>query len=1392
MMRDEYVSAISPARSGYATFACTVLSVIGLACPGVANGADWEPLDGSVPGSDLRGVWGSGPTDVYAVGGLGKALHYDGSGWSEIGGLGEWKMLAVWGRGPNSVYVSGIYGPNGYPESGMILKYDGDGSWSEEFELPSWETWYSTDFRGGWQGQRVYAVTEHETIYKTDYSGCWWPIFGSGGDHLNGVWGVYGVTVFAVGDNGTLLQEGGSPWPAIDGGTEEDLQSVWGSSPNDVYIVGDAGTALHYDGTDCSPMTSGTTENLNGVWCSGPNDVFAVGDGGVILHYDGVDWSPMTSGTTENLTAVWGSGPSDVFAVGDNGTILHYGYFRLQLDIPRPDLGSVDVQYAIVAAQRQATLTPERKPGGEFSHWEGDVPAGHETDDPLVVVMDQDRTITAVFDELPYGEYYFTLDTIGKGSTDPNTGTTILQEGTEVVLTASTVEGWWFVEWQGDVPPGTETDNPLTVVMDQDRTITALFQSPPPDLEWEALAPGFSGQYGELRDVGGSGPNNVIALGTEATLHFDGSSWTLLTIPSELTHTMLGIQAIWVHSPNDAFIVGYAGAIGRYDGSTWTPMPRGSWDWHRDVWGSEPNDLFVVGYPGRILHYDGSTWTTMLSGSTTLFGVWGSGPNDVFAVGGNYQWIYDEYEYVPPVEIIRHYNGSSWSVMPYDLHHYLNAVWGSGPSDVFAVGNGGSILHYDGASWSAMDSDTDRALNDVWGSGPNDVYAVGYRGTILHYNGSAWSKMNSGVVGTRIDLTGVWGSGPNDVYVVGEDETILHFPRWQVTADASPPGMGSVAIAYGRENHVTLTAQPGGGAGFSHWEGDEPVDDQTDNPLTLGLNGDLAVTAVFEVDPNYAILTVNVQGDGAVDPNGGVYDAGDEVVLTATAADGWHFVEWQGDLTGSINPAPITMDVAKTVTAVFEENPPVLLTVAVQGQGSVDPNGGTYDEGTELTLTATPADGWHFVEWLGDLTGSANPAPVTMDADKTVTAVFQENPPGQHALTVALQGQGSVDPNSGTYDEGTELTLTATAADGWHFVEWLGDLTGSANPVPVTLDADKTITAVFEQDPPIQYTLSTAVQGQGSVDPNGGTYEEGSGLTLTATPADGWHFVQWLGDLTGSANPGSLTMDADKNVTAIFQQNPPGQYALTVTVQGQGSVDPNGGTYDDGTELSLTAAAADGWHFVNWAGDLTGSANPAPVTIDADKTITAVFEQDPPIQYMLSTAIQGQGSVDPNGGTYEEGSGLTLTATPADGWHFVEWLGDLTGSANPGALTMDADKTVTAVFQENPPGQRALTLIVQGEGSVDPNGGTYDEGTELILTATPARGWRFVEWQGDMPGPANPARLRMNADKTITAVFVEDGSDGLGCWAMQGVLALPFVGLLWVMLGRRRRDPNGP
>jgi len=158
-------------------------------------------------------------------------------------------------------------------------------------------------------------------------------------------------------------------------------------------------------------------------------------------------------------------------------------------------------------------------------------------------------------------------------------------------------------------------------------------------------------------------------------------------------------------------------------------------------------------------------WYEMESGTTnTLHGVWGSSATDVFAVG-NYGTIL-------------HYNGSTWSPMSSGTTNTLHGVWGSSATDVFAVGNYGTILHYNGIIWSSMNNISDRVnFEGIWGSSGLDVFAVGSGefleqiGFVFHYNGSNWSDITSG---TNDELHSVWGSTGSDVFAVG-DGGIFHY-----------------------------------------------------------------------------------------------------------------------------------------------------------------------------------------------------------------------------------------------------------------------------------------------------------------------------------------------------------------------------------------------------------------------------------------------------------------------------------------------------------------------------------------------------------------------------------------------------------------------------------------
>jgi uncharacterized repeat protein (TIGR02543 family) len=65
-------------------------------------------------------------------------------------------------------------------------------------------------------------------------------------------------------------------------------------------------------------------------------------------------------------------------------------------------------------------------------------------------------------------------------------------------------------------------------------------------------------------------------------------------------------------------------------------------------------------------------------------------------------------------------------------------------------------------------------------------------------------------------------------------------------------------------------------------------------------------------------------------------------------------------------------------------------TVSPAGGGIISPEGGTYDKGTEIELTAIPSSGYAFDYWSGDVTGTSSTINIVVDSNKSVTAHFKE------------------------------------------------------------------------------------------------------------------------------------------------------------------------------------------------------------------------------------------------------------------------------------------------------------------------------------------------------------------------------------------------------------------
>ncbi len=230
------------------------------------------------------------------------------------------------------------------------------------------------------------------------------------------------------------------------------------------------------------------------------------------------------------------------------------------------------------------------------------------------------------------------------------------------------------------------------------------------------------------------------------------------------------LLSIWGPSPNDVYAVGgprgntpYKALVMHFDGTQWKRLDANNTDTYWWVHGSSATDIWLTGENGRITHWDGASFKDYTSGTTaTIFGAWAASATDAWAVGGT-----PEGGTGAANDVLLHWDGTIWSnsPLPRALGRTYFKVWGTGPDNVYAVGEAGTIWHRTQGVWK-LESDPPVAhgtLLTVHGCGPNDVYAVGSR-DVLRWDGATW---RSEPVQLLNDVNGVSCANSGQVAIVG-------------------------------------------------------------------------------------------------------------------------------------------------------------------------------------------------------------------------------------------------------------------------------------------------------------------------------------------------------------------------------------------------------------------------------------------------------------------------------------------------------------------------------------------------------------------------------------------------------------------------------------------------
>ena len=349
-------------------------------------------------------------------------------------------------------------------------------------------------------------------------------------------------------------------------------------------------------------------------------------------------------------------------------------------------------------------------------------------------------------------------------------------------------------------------------------------------------------------------------------------------------------------------------------------------------------------------------------------------------------------------------------------------------------------------------------------------------------------------------------------------------------------------------------------------------------------------------------------------------------------------------------------------------------TLTVPEGSSLNCNGKLTNNGTIL------ASGGTVTGSLSDNTQVTTPTISVQPTGQTVTA----GNPATFAVTASdvqsYQWQQSTD-NGGNWTDISDATSasytinsTTISMSGYQY----RCVVKSASGVSVISNA-----ATLTVNAPTTYTISADVDpaGAGSVS-GGGSYTEGTSVTLTATNNPGYRFVGWVeGGTTVSTNTNyTFVANSNRSLTAKFEK----VYTVTVNVSGGGTATADKTTAAAGETVTLTATPDSGYRFTGWTSSNGGtfadaSSESTTFTMSAgDVTVTAGFTRisSGPTTYAVTAPDAENGTVRVSPSRASRGTTVTITVTPDEGYE-LESLTVLDSRDNEITLTDKGDGKYT-------------------------------------------------------------------------------------------------------------------
>ena len=566
-----------------------------------------------------------------------------------------------------------------------------------------------------------------------------------------------------------------------------------------------------------------------------------------------------------------------------------------------------------------------------------------------------------------------------------------------------------------------------------------------------------------------------------------------------------------------------------------------------------------------------------------------------------------------------------------------------------------------------------------------------------------------------------------------------------------------------------VTAMPNTNYNFVNWtENGTAVSSSASYTFTVTGNRNLVANFTQNLGTQYTITAnANPTAGGTVSGAGTYYENG-TCTLTATAATGYTFTQWQDGNTD--NPRTITVTGNATYTANFTLNSYEVTASANPAMGGTISGTGTYNHGATATLTATAAEGYTFTNWTKNGVSVSTNATYgfTVTADIDLVANFTINSYSVTATadpaeggTVAFGSKANREDLLYDFEDGwqgwTTFQGNTTSPNSWmhntayptsnnNFSTGYGYNSSNGFMLSesyISGTSSGSGTAVT----PDNYLVSPQVRLGGSVSFYAGARntsycaEKFSVMVSTTDNTNAASFTTvgtWtlsLSEAGYNSTPYTVDLSAYSGMgyVAIRHYDCYDQWFLAVDnvtiVEGVDQSSVNG-NYNYGETCTLTATPNTDYNFVNWTedGTVVSASASYTFTVTGDRDLVANFSQTLPSYTVTATANPTNGGTVTGGGTFESGQSCTLTATANTGYTFVNWTKNGTQvSTNASySFTVNGSGDYVANFTLN--SYEVTATANPAVGGTISGTGTYNHGATATVTAMAAEGYTFTNW----------------------------------------------------------------